>query len=419
MRLKSIQLQNFRCYEDLKIELDKNFNIILGINGTGKTAILEAARIAIGSLYSEFDKIENKISSPGINTDDVRLHNGERQYEVHILTEACVSESISSSLMKNEPIIWERTLERYGGRTKFVGAEEIKAVSKRIQKIVRNSGTQNIPLIAYYSTDRYKKEKKNMGLDADGSRLRGYYNSLDAMTNVWFFLNIYKTETLSELQHSEKSVLLAVVNNAVISCIDDCETLYHDVKKDELIIVLKNNGESIPFHMLSDGVRSTLAMVMEIAFRCYLLNPHLDELAAKETAGVVLIDEIDLHLHPAWQKRIINDLRKAFPQLQFIVTTHAPLVIGSLKSGKIFNISDRQAYDFPIQYGKDANSILIEMKTSEMDDEIKKKIEAYFLLIEGGKGKIEPALQLRAELESLLGENHSEMQRADIMLNFF
>ena len=64
MRLKSIQLQNFRCYEDLKIELDKNFNIILGINGTGKTAILEAARIAIGSLYSEFDKIENKISSP-------------------------------------------------------------------------------------------------------------------------------------------------------------------------------------------------------------------------------------------------------------------------------------------------------------------------------------------------------------------
>ena len=79
--------------------------------------------------------------------------------------------------------------------------------------------------------------------------------------------------------------------------------------------------------MLSDGVRSTLAMVMEIAFRCYLLNPHLDEQAAKETTGVVLIDEIDLHLHPAWQKRIIGDLRKAFPELQFIVTTHGLVIM--------------------------------------------------------------------------------------------
>ena len=92
MKLKSIELQNFRCYENLRIELDKSFNIIVGINGTGKTAILEAARIAIGSLYSEVDKIENKISSPSIATDDVRLSNGERQYEVHIQAEAYVSD---------------------------------------------------------------------------------------------------------------------------------------------------------------------------------------------------------------------------------------------------------------------------------------------------------------------------------------
>ena len=419
MKLKSIELQNFRCYENLRIELDKSFNIIVGINGTGKTAILEAARIAIGSLYSEVDKIENKISSPSIATDDVRLSNGERQYEVHIQAEAYVSEYIHPTIYKEEPIIWERTLEKYGGNTKYVNATEIKAVSKIIQRIVRNGEEKNIPLIAYYSTDRYKKEKKNTGLDADGSRLRGYYNSLDALTNVWFFLNIYKTETLWELQQGQKSVLLEVVNKAVMACINDCARIYHDVKKDELTIELKDNHESIPFHMLSDGVRSTLAMVMEIAFRCFLLNPHLGENASIETTGIVLIDEIDLHLHPAWQKKIIGDLRTAFPALQFIVSTHAPLVIGSLKDGKIFNISEKQAFDFPIQYGKDANSILNEMHTAEMPDEIKEKIEEYFILIESGRGKTSKANELRAELEELLGKSHSELQRADMMLNFF
>lgn len=418
MRLKSIQLENFRCYENLNIDFHNKFNIMVGVNGTGKTAILEATRIAIGSLYTEFDKIANKISCPGIGVDDVRLHNSELQYEVHIKTSADVSEELASTTME-QSITWERTLEKHGGNTKFVNADKMKSLSKKIQQIVRKGNEQKIPLIAYYSTDRYKKEKKNTGLEADGSRLRGYYNSLDAMTNVWFFLNIYKTETLWELQHGEKSVLLSVVNEAVMACIEDCSKLYHDVKKNELIIVLKSNGESIPFHMLSDGVRSMLAMIMEIAFRCYLLNPHLGEQAAKQTTGVVLIDEIDLHLHPAWQKKVIRDLRTAFPELQFIVTTHAPLVIGSLKDGKIFNIADRQIYDFPIQYGKDANSILIEMNTSEMDDDVKQKIEAYFILIEKGTGKTEPALQLRAELESLLGNNHSELQRADMMLNFF
>lgn len=160
-------------------------------------------------------------------------------------------------------------------------------------------------------------------------------------------------------------------------------------------------------------------MVMEIAFRCFLLNPHLGKNAAKNTSGIVLIDEIDLHLHPEWQKRVINDLQNAFPNLQFIVTTHAPLVIGSLKNGKIFSIKDNQTYDFPLQTGKDANYILNEMGTSEMDDNLKDKLTRYFLLIEKGLGNDDDAMRIRKELEVELGENHTELQRADMMLSFF
>ena len=192
-----------------------------------------------------------------------------------------------------------------------------------------------------------------------------------------------------------------------------------DIKRQELLMFQGETHEAMPFHLLSDGVRSMLAIVMEIAFRCYLLNPHLGEKAATETSGVVLIDEIDLHLHPEWQKRVIRNLQDAFPRIQFVVTTHAPLVIGSLQDGKIFSIKDNQTYDFPLQTGKDANYILNEMGTSEMDDEIKEMLNRYFLLIEKGLGAEEQALSLRSQLEKRLGQNHTELQRADMMLSFF
>ncbi len=411
MRIHKIELKNFRCYENLTLELDPNFNIIVGINGTGKTAILEALRIAIGSLFLDVDKHKDKISSPGINEDDVRLSHLERQYPVSIVSEG---EIFGSS------VSWKRNLDTHQGRTKFVEANEMKTASADLQRRIReNDDSRCIPLIAYYSTDRFKKEKKDAGIVADGSRLRGYYNALDPMTNIKFFLDLYRTETLSALQHNTDSTILAAVNNAVRICVEDCTNIYYDVKRDELIIELDSAHDVLPFNFLSDGVRSTLALAMEIAFRCYLLNPHFGEQAAQNTSGIVLIDEIDLHLHPAWQKKIVKDLKNAFPCIQFVVTTHAPLIIGSLDVGKIFTIENQQAYDFPIQYGKDANSILNVMGTEEMDSILKDKLQNYFLLIEGGQGQTSDALLLREELEKMLGNNHTELQRADMMLKFF
>ena len=141
--------------------------------------------------------------------------------------------------------------------------------------------------------------------------------------------------------------------------------------------------------------------------------------AALRTAGIVMIDELDLHLHPEWQKRIANDLRKAFPCVQFIVTTHAPLVIGSIKDAKIFSVKENEAFDFPLQYGKDANYILNELGTTEMDAVVKETLNDYFIQIETGRGKTAEALALRDQLEKLLGKDHTELQRADMMLRFF
>ncbi len=95
----------------------------------------------------------------------------------------------------------------------------------------------------------------------------------------------------------------------------------------------------MPFNYLSDGFRSMVAMAADIAYRASLLNPHLGEDAAKETSGIVLIDEIDLHLHPKWQRRIVRELQSAFPDLQFIATTHSPFILQSLDPGEVVDLN--------------------------------------------------------------------------------
>ena len=419
MHINQIHLKNFRCYEDVEIEFHPRFNIFVGINGTGKSSALEALRIAIGSLFLGVDKYKDKIASPGISQDDVRLSRLEQQYPVVISSKGMIEDFSADGASRTVEIEWERSLTTKGGATRSANAKEMKEASVRMQEAIRkHKGIHNIPLVAYYSTDRFKKAKKDVGVEPDGSRLRGYYNALDPLTNIKFFLDLYYTETLSALQHDTPSVILQAVNEAVKKCID-CDDLMFDIKRQELLLIQHDTHQGMPFHLLSDGVRSMLALVMEMAFRCYLLNPHLGKEAALLTSGVVLIDEIDLHLHPAWQKRVVKDLQTAFPRIQFVVTTHAPLVIGSLRDGKIFTIKDNQVYDFPLQTGMDANYILNEMGTSEMDDDIKSALTEYFLLIENGQGKELPALSLREQLERQLGQNHTELQRADMMLNFF
>ena len=198
----------------------------------------------------------------------------------------------------------------------------------------------------------------------------------------------------------------------------NCKNLKYNLKTQELLVEY-SNGEILPFDLLSDGVRCTLALVMEIAFRCYLLNPHLGADAPLKTKGVVLIDEIDLHLHPSWQTHILNDLRNAFPELQFIVSTHSPLVISQIDDCNIFSLSERKVYDFPNQNGRPFDYIIEQMGVNFAKVTTKEKLATYFGMIDSGLGKTESAITLRNELEKLLGANHAELKRANMLLTFF
>ncbi|OAD20659.1 ATP binding protein, partial [Candidatus Thiomargarita nelsonii] len=168
------------------------------------------------------------------------------------------------------------------------------------------------------------------------------------------------------------------------------QKLYFDLNEEALMMAFKD-GRILPFKQLSDGVRNLLAMVADIAFRCTSLNPHLGQKAAFDTDGIVLIDELDLHLHPAKQQKVIFDLKTTFPKIQFIATTHSPLILSTV-ADNVISLTDNKAYRTDHTYGRDVNNVLrLAMGTNARVDSVQKELDKYFVLIEEGEGKSKTA----------------------------
>jgi predicted ATP-binding protein involved in virulence len=418
MRIEKITLKNFRGFKETTLELNHQCNVIIGINGTGKTALLEGMKISIGSLMLGMDKVKERLYSPGIDKkQDVHVSSADREWA----TPQFPVEVEATGIVLNNSITWSRKLSGLNNSTTTKDANSIREQSELIQQEVRNEKANLIfPLVSFYNTDRFKKDRPDdKGIEPYGSRLRGYFGAVNEQTNLNLFLRLFRTETLGSLQEKKDSEVLPLIEKAIKTSIPEFKRVYHHVKMDQLAVEY-NDGRVLPFNLLSEGVRITMALIMEISFRCYLLNfKKAGSHCLAETNGVVLIDEIDLHLHPSWQKRVLTDLMRTFPAIQFVVTTHAPMVLGGVKNAKVFALKDGKVYSIPPVYGKDANSILTEMGTDDRIKEVKDKLEKYFIAIENGRGKRSETVSLRSELETLLGKNSPDLQRTDSMLSFF
>jgi predicted ATP-binding protein involved in virulence len=166
------------------------------------------------------------------------------------------------------------------------------------------------------------------------SRLDGYKTSVDPRLSVSALVQwIARQSWLTFQQGGKESPIFEVVCHALMRSIPDAEELHFDARLGEVVIRFAN-GDQQRFMNLSDGQRSMLALVGDLAQKAATLNPHLGADVLQRTEGVVLIDELDLHLHPTWQRHVIEDLRFTFPKLQFIGTTHSPFLIQSLRSGE-------------------------------------------------------------------------------------
>ncbi len=410
MRLRRVQLQNFRGFPDLILDLNDapgGFTLLVGINGAGKTSVLDGVAVALGAWLVGFR------GGPArhITREEMRLvkveHGG-----VPSLEEAGATVVSAVGEVDGEEVTWQRELGSRTGRT-ITSGPRLQTIAESKRRTLATNEAVDLPVIAYYGTGRLwvQKRERKARLKDLGSILEGYQACLEPASDhklleAWMaWREQVRIQEIGRALEEKRPIddvrspLLDAVAEAACSCVEDAQRFYYSVNHKELRLDMKD-GRTVPFGLLSDGYRNLIAVAADIAWRAARLNPHYGADAAKRATGVVLIDEIDLHLHPAWQRKVIGDLRRAFPNLQFLATTHSPQVIASTRPGwirvltgaigprtkSIMDAIPTHAGPAVHTYGRDTNSLLREVfGVQERPEEAVQRIAAIEASLAAGR----------------------------------
>jgi predicted ATP-binding protein involved in virulence len=411
MKIHSLQLQNFHGFDALDLPLEPSLTLLIGENGAGKTAILEGLAVALGGLFLGLPGAAGR----SIDREDVRVavyeHAGllDRQPQWPVRVEA-------QGTIDGRAVKWARTRASAEGRTSRYETQALKSVLAQLVKAVKAGKARSLPLMAYYGTQRLWRHKKiTEAKRGVGSRYDGYVDALDPASNHRLLAEWMYQQTLVELQRGTSIPQLHTVERAVCQCVRGATRFFFDVKEQDLM--LRADGEWLPFSSLSDGYRNMVALIADIAWRAAVLNPHLGALAADRSEGVVLIDEIDLHLHPRWQRNVLGDMRRAFPGLQIVATTHSPQVIASARRGEVRILARGTLLDAqPFVEGRDTNSLLEDvLGVSERPEGVRARIDEVSRLLDDGR--YEEAKERLDGLSAQLGPDDPAVVRARWILD--
>lgn len=344
-RLERLILKNYRCFRFLDVTFHPRLTVLVAPNGSGKTAILDAVAV---SWRLFVDTLLTRASS-GFQPSDIRMElTAEHTMEAILPTRLDAVGYVEGALLA-----WSRQLDSNEphAKTTFAEAialkEEAQALRDDLQDYAdkKKADAPTMPIIAYYGTGRlFGAHKKKSKDDNPTSRLKGYEDCLTSASRYkhfedWFerFSREAQQETIDGQPsvHAPKEKL-----HAVTSAVDTLlapsgwRGLKWSFAQNQIVASHPEHG-TLPVNQLSDGIRNMIGMIGDIAHRCTRLNPQFGPLAGKKTPGIVMIDEVDMHLHPEWQQTVIQSLGEAFPCIQFVVSTHSPQVLTTVKRENI------------------------------------------------------------------------------------
>lgn len=343
-----MKVKNFKLFKDRTFTFNEKFTLIIGENGTGKTSILDALCVGMGGFLSGIERV----SSRNILKDEIRLERDKLGDASVTIEPQFPAEVCCKGIIDNQNIEWKRSKNTVKGHTTRIEAKEIIKISSDMEREIVTEKNHNVtlPIISYQSAGRLFSQKKSKWSNpfdkGNLSRFIGYTDCLDTESNIKLFVSWLKRMSLIKVQKGKEIGELNAVLNAVKEFMrgmleeETDPEIYFDFEEQE--VIFQTATFSLPLRMLSAGYRSLIGMVADIAYRMAVLNPQLKEDASKKTPGVILIDEIDLHIHPKWQWQIVEDLKRTFPRVQFIATTHSPIVISSVDRGEIISIYDEE-----------------------------------------------------------------------------
>lgn len=348
MYIQSVKIENFRAISDLELTFDPKFNLIIGDNGVGKTSVLEAIAVGLGGLISSLEEVK----TINFTKDDIRRVGeklGDGSYNIHYQTPL----SVNCQLQIDQEILsFSRIRKSLKSSRTSLSNHKVSAL------IAQRSNDSNciLPLISYQSAGRMwvqKREKWENVFKSNFSRAIGYLNCLDSESDMKMFTNWCKRMEQISWQQDKKISEYEAVKSAVSLFMDTLmekstqSTIFYDKRTEELMY--QDGYEMTPLRLMSTGYRSLVGMVGDIAYRMAVLNPQLLDQVIDQTPGIVLIDELDLHLHPHWQWKVIKALQVTFPKIQFIATTHSPILIASMENKKILTLKEEIVDNYKLE----------------------------------------------------------------------
>ncbi|QOY54010.1 AAA family ATPase [Candidatus Sulfurimonas marisnigri] len=434
LKINKLYLDNYRAFEDFTIDFDEQLTVLIAINGKGKTAILDAIAVAFGTFVNATGLANGVV----FHREDVRRFK-VRETQSNEMEEAYPLVLKANGFIDNDETQWIREFRKPNGATTTKDTKPLVNYGAKIRNIVSHGEGTNLPLISYYGTGRLwaqKRATKNKK-KSETSRLSGYIDCLDSFSSYKAFTSWYeyicksefeiKMEALEKehikLPDNEFSDIRRSLQEAVNQVIQN-NSGWQDIvyKQKAKSIVMKNEvGGILSVAQLSDGIRSMIGLVADIAYRAIKLNPHLKN-APKETSGIIMIDEVDMHLHPKWQQTVLTDLTSAFPNIQFIVTTHSSQVLSTVKREQIRLLGDNTVTTPSTHsFGEDSSVLLAElMNVSPLPPlEIVEKRKEYQRLIENKEYESSRAKQLQEELTSNYGENSEFIIQTQMLIRRF
>ena len=417
MKLNHITLHNFRKFPALKTDFHPELTVLVANNGQGKTSLLDALATNLSSFVGAFDGG----TTYGFKHSDIRKTFDEST----ISTSLQLPLSVTSEFSVNGATITAlRELKTATGRTTNKNSAAWTAYGKTLMDKMREAdhAQTTLPVIAYYGTSRLWSEHRDMAHKAviRTPRSAGYEDCLSGKSNYkqlrHWMISISQEAAQSRNDPDpfikKRAALYDTFLQGISQTVDQLlnPTGYSNLRyQSGETLEIRDDAAQIylPVDSLSDGIRAVVTLAADIAFRCIKLNPQMNKDAPQQTEGIVLIDEVDMHLHPKWQQTILTQLRTAFPKIQFIVTTHSPQVLSTVAAENIRLIEQDENGDYRITtpdfspLAHESGTALAQIMDTQREPPlpIQDDIRRYEQLVRDGKEKSTEAQNLRQQME--------------------
>jgi len=424
MRIDRIDIENFKKFSRQEFTLHPSFTLFIGDNGSGKTSVLDALAVAAGIWLVNPPDSTLQNSGRNIAPSEIRLEGTQTGDRLQFRECKPVSVRASGQIGEIDSIDWTRQIRASGSRTSNADAKQALAVIQDIFR--RDAGGESVvsPILAYYGAGRAwlpsNQPIPSQKSSHQSRRWAAFYDCFNERIRFGELRHWFRRETIERGNRGgTPRPGFEAVSHAVMSCVPGATEVRFDSDRDEIVLTIDGNCQ--PFGNLSAGQRMMLALVADLAIKAVTQNAFLLELGPSEvlrrTPGLILIDELDVHLHPRWQRRVVSDLVNTFPSLQFVCTTHSPQVIGEVPTEQVRVLAAQDVYTPEQTYGMDSNRVLQEvMSAGARNTEVDEHISELFALIDGedfatAKGRLEA-------LETVLGPNDPEVVRARTLMAF-